>query len=318
MADNGLLVTSGTGTPAPAQEISADLYSRFIQYLDVTPKTAETYSRALRQLAGYFSSIGARSPRREDLLAFKEDLRATGYKPSTISAYMCAARLFFSWTEQEGLYPNIAKHLKGAKLDKEPKRDYLTASQVSEILESIDRGSLRGLRDYAMLALMVTGGLRTIEVSRANIEDLRTAGDHVVLYVQGKGEDERSVYVKIPPQLERAIRAYLKARGKADGKQPLFSSLSNNSKGGRLTTRAISGAVKERLRDAGHNSERLTAHSLRHTAVTLALLAGKPLEEVSFFARHAKLDTTLIYAHHLDATANTCAQAIADVIFSDP
>lgn len=318
MADNGLLVTSGTGTPAPVQEISADLYSRFIQYLDVTPKTAETYSRALRQLAGYLSSNGIRAPRREDLLAFREDLRATGHKPATISAYMTAARLFFSWTEQEGLYPDVAKHLKGAKLDRGHKRDYLTASQVSEILESIDRGSLRGLRDYAMLALMVTGGLRTIEVSRANIEDLRTAGEHVVLYVQGKGRGEKNEFVIISQATERAIRSYLKARGENDGQLPLFSSLSNNSKGGRLTTRAISGAVKERLRAAGYDSERLTAHSLRHTAVTLALLAGKPLEEVKTFARHANLDTTLIYDHALDATANTCAQAIADVIFPDP
>lgn len=316
MRENGLTVTKGTGLTVEAPEISADLYGRFVAYLDVAPKTTETYTKALRQLAGYLSSNGIRRPEREDLLAFRDDLKASGHKPATISAYMTAARLFFSWTEQEGIYPNIAQRLKGAKLDKGHKRDYLTAGQVREILGSIDRDSLHGLRDYAILALMVTGALRTIEVSRANIGDLRAAGDNVVLWIQGKGRGEKNEYVKIKPPTEKALRAYLKERGDAAEDLPLFTSLSNNSKGGRLSTRAISGIIKERFRAAGYNSERLTAHSLRHTAVTLALLQGIPLEEVQQFARHANLQTTLIYSHALEAARNRCAEVITESIFT--
>ena len=309
------LATVQSGNIIEQQEVGTELFTRFIAYLDTTPKTIETYTKALRQLFSYLSFNGIRQPQREDIIAFREELKASGHKPTTIQNYITATKLFFSWTAQEGYYPNIADHLKGAKLDREHKKDYLTSRQVKEVLGSIERDSLQGLRDYAILTLMVTGGLRDIEVSRANIGDLRTAGENTVLYVQGKGRQEKTEYVKISPQVERAIRDYLKARGDAGEEEPLFTSLSNNSKGKRLTTRSISGTVKKRLKEAGYNSERLTAHSLRHTAVTLSLLAGKDITEVQQFARHANIATTMIYNHSLDKAKNSCSEAIAQAIF---
>lgn len=59
---------------------------------------------------------------------------------------------------------------------------------------------------------MVTCGLRTIEVVRADVEDLRTLGSKTVLYVQGKGKDEKSDYVIITREVEKAIRSYLATR----------------------------------------------------------------------------------------------------------
>lgn len=309
------LTVAQSGNIIEQQEIGEELFNRFIAYLDTTPKTIETYTKALRQLFSYFSLNGIRKPQREDIIAFREELKASGHKPTTIQNYITATKLFFSWTGQEGYYPNIADHLKGAKLDREHKKDYLTSRQVKEVLENIERESLQGLRDYAILTLMVTGGLRDIEVSRADIGDLRTAGENTVLYVQGKGRQEKTEYVKISPPVEKAIRAYLKARGDAGEEEPLFTSLSNNSNGKRLTTRSISGTVKNRLKEAGYNSERLTAHSLRHTAVTLSLLAGKDITEVQQFARHANIATTMIYNHSLDKAKNSCSEAIAQAIF---
>lgn len=309
------LIVLDRGDLTVQQTITADLYSRFISYLDAKPKTVQTYTRALRQLMVYFKDHGISSPRREDILAYREWLKETGHKPTTIQNYITATRLFFQWTAQEGLYPNIADHLKGATLSKDHKKDYLTSKQMKKILGTIDTSSLQGLRDYAMLALMVTGGLRTIEVSRANVEDLRTAGDCTALYIQGKGREEKTDYVKIQPEVEDAIRAYLMARGSAAQEEPLFTSTSRNYKGGRLSTRSVSGIVKARMQAAGFDSERLTAHSLRHTAVTLSLLGGEDLQRVQQFARHANLSTTMIYAHNLDRAKNRCEATIAAAIF---
>ena len=136
-----------------------------------------------------------------------------------------------------------------------------------------------------------------------------------MLFVQGKGRDEKTDYIKVSAPVERAIRQYLKERGETDPAAPLFASMSNNSKGQRMTTRSISGMVKQRLQAAGYNSERLTAHSLRHTAVTLALLAGKDITEVQQFARHTNIATTMIYNHALDKAKNTCGAAITEAIF---
>ena len=295
--------------------ITYDTFERFISYLDASPKTIETYTKALRQFFNYIGVHGIRKPQREDVLAFRDDLKASGLKPTTVQNYITATRIFFKWTAQEGLYPNIAEHVKGAKLDKNHKKDYLTSRQAKEVLAGVQTDSEEGLRNYAILSLMVTGGLRTIEVSRADVEDLRTVGESTVLYIQGKGREEKTEYIKISAPVEKAIRSYLKARENVEEGQPLFTSTSNNSKGKRITTRTVSGVVKTALRNAGYDSTRLTAHSLRHTAITLALLAGREITEVQQFARHANLNTTMIYNHSLDQAKNGCSDAISSAIF---
>ena len=296
-------------------EISEELFAQYIRYLDTSQKTVETYTRALRQFFKYLNLNNIRQPQRADILNYKESLKASGLKPSTIQSYITAVRIFFSWTAQERLYPNIAERIKGAKLDRTHKKDSLTSAQVKAVINGIERTTEQGLRDYAILSLMVTGGLRDIEISRANIEDLRTAGENIVLYVQGKGHEEKADYVKIPGPTERAIRDYLKQRKTSSEKDPLFTSTSNNSKGKRLSTRSISGIAKSHLKAAGYNSTRLTAHSFRHTAVTLAILSGQDLTAVQQHARHADFNTTQIYNHSLDKAKNGCAEAIARMIF---
>lgn len=311
---NTLAIVEGSNALQAPQEITEDLYNSFIAYIDASQKTVETYTRAIRQFAKYMAENGIRRPVREDIIAYREWLKED-HKPTTVQNYITAVRLFFQWTEQEKLYPNIADHVKGAKLDRNHKKDYLTSRQVKKVLETAKEDSIIGLRDYAILAVMFTGGLRTIEVSRANIEDLRTAGDDTALYLQGKGHEERTDYVKLMPEVEDALRAYLTARGATDPKEPLFTSTSNNSKGKRISTRTVSGIVKEAFKNAGYNSEKLTAHSTRHTSVTLALMGGQKLEEVQQFARHKNLATTLIYAHNLDRAKNQCEATIAKAIF---
>lgn len=296
------------------QALSEELYLRFVSFIDAKPATVATYTRALRQMFKYFSDNGITHPQREDILSYRDSLKDS-HKPTTVQNYITATRLFFSWTEQERIYPNVAAHVKGAKLDRMHKKDYLTSNQVKTVLADIDRSSAQGLRDYAILALMITGGLRTIEVVRADIGDLRTVGDSVALYIQGKGRDEKTEYVKLSPPVEKAIRDYLRTRGEVTASDPLFTSMSNNSKGQRMTTRSVSGIAKACMVEAGYNSSRLTAHSLRHSAVTLSLLAGRSLEEVQQFARHANIQTTLVYSHALDKAKNGCSQAISNAIF---
>ena len=308
------IIIQGNTAIVTQRAITIDLFTSFIEYLDACPKTVETYTRAIRQFFKYVQEKGISQPTREDIIAYREYLKGS-HKPTTVQNYIVAVRLFFQWTEQKGLYPNVAEHIKGAKLDKNHKKDYLTSRQVKKVLETAKEESLQGLRDYAILALMFTGGLRTIEVSRANIEDLRIAGDSEVLYLQGKGHEEKTDYIKLIPKVEDAIRVYLKARGTLDPTEPLFTSTSNNSRGDRISTRTISGIVKNALKNAGYDSDKLTAHSTRHTAVTLALMGGQKLEEVQQFARHKNLATTLIYAHNLDRAKNNCEATIAKAIF---
>lgn len=297
-------------------EINPALFYRFVQFVDATPRTIETYKKALLRFGDWLASKRITRPTREDVIAYRDELEQS-HKPTTVQTYITAVRLFFKWLDAEGKYPNIADHVKGAKLSKLHKREYLTSSQIKAVLGSFEKVGEHGSRDYAMIALMVTCGLRTIEVVRANIEDLRTRGDSTVIYVQGKGQSERADFVKVSEHVEASLRAYLKTRGTVSKKEPLFTSTSNNSKGCRLSTRTIREVVKSRLRNAGFDDEKWTAHSLRHTAVTLALLAGKRLDEAQQFARHANIATTMIYNHAIDRDKNSCNEAVSQAIFKE-
>ena len=293
--------------------LTSELFTRFTAYIDGSARTVETYSRAIRQFKTWIQAQGIDRPDRADVLRYKEHLRSH-CKPTTVQNYIIAIRQFFKWAAQEGIYENIAEHVKGAKLDREHKKDALTTAQIRDIAASIDRETLQGKRDYAILTLTVTCGLRTIELQRANIEDLRTLGDNSVLYIQGKGREEKTDYVKLPQVVEKAIRAYLKDRA-AGQKAPLFASTSDRNNGDRMTTRSLSRLIKNSFINAGYDSDRLTAHSLRHTAGTLNLLNGGTLEETQQLLRHSKIDTTMIYLHHLDRAKNKSEDRISRAIF---
>ena len=312
---NNLTVSNIAERAEQRQEVTLALYERFISYLDAKPKTVQTYTRALKQFFVYLSENDIKAPQFEHIKAYREYLN-TVCKPATVQAYIFTVRRFFEWTEQAGLYPNIAGKIKGATIDRAPKKDYLTSEQAKAVLGGIERESLQGLRNYAIVALMLTGGLRDIEVCRANIEDIRTVGNNTVIYLQGKGREEKTEYVIVPQPVERALREYLRARGQARPVEPLFISLSNNSKGERMTTRSISAVAKSAMQAVGYNSDRLTAHSLRHTAVTLALIAnGGNIQEAQQFARHSNISTTQIYAHNLEKQNNQCSRLVANAVF---
>ena len=296
-----------------SKKIDNTLLKRFLEYLDASEKTVQTYTRALRQFFKFLYENNITQPQRTDVLAFRDKLKDKGRKPTTIKSYIVAVRLFFQWTNQEGLYPNIAEKIKGAKLDQAHKKDYLTVDQIKDVLNNIDTSTLTGARDYAIILLMVTGGLRTIEVSRADMDDMRNVGNSPALYIQGKGREEKTEYVKLPLQVFKAIGRYREMLEKQY--DVLFVSTSNNNKGQRLTTRSISGIVKKRLKEAGYTSNRLTAHSLRHTAGTLNLMNGGTLEETQQLLRHSNINTTMIYLHHLERENNQSEKRIADALF---
>lgn len=297
------------------QAISSELFTRWTAYIDAKPKTIETYTRAIRQFAKYAAEHGITQPRREDVIAFREELKASGHKPTTVQNYITAVRLFFQWTALEGIYPNIADHVKGARIDTEHKKDPLTTRQVKTLLSSLDRSTLRGKRDYAIIALMLTTGLRTVSVSAADIADLKTAGDTAALYYRGKGHDEKATYVKLAPPVEDAIREYLAARSDRDATAPLFVSSSNRNGSERMTTRSISRIVKTALVSAGLDSDRLTAHSLRHTTATQNLLNGASLEETQQLLDHSRISTTMIYSHAIERAGNRSEERIAKALF---
>ena len=297
---------------------NADLVERFAKFAGVSESSRLTYTKCLRQLFKHFSANAITQPTRENLVDWVEDMKAAGKSASTIQLYVAATKIFFRWLAQENLYPNVADHIKtGVKPSHAHKKDALSAEQCKELVAVVGGESLKDLRDRAILSLMTTAGLRTIEVVRANVGDVRFERGKTFLYVTGKGHSEADEKILLSKQTYRAISAYLKARGRVQANAPLFVSTSRRNRGQRLETQAISRMVKRNLRGIGLDSPRLTAHSLRHSVATNLVYAGLELPAVQMVMRHKSLSTTMIYAAAWSRYNNNAEQILADMIFGD-
>ena len=296
-------LTTRRGNSFSSEAGLADLIQHFLLAQDIKPSSKHLYRIGLTRFLVWLKEQEEREPTRQTILAYKADLNAKRFSALTISNYLVAVRRFFEWAEGVKLYPNIAKGIKGAKRPKGFRKDPLTVAQVKELLNTIDCSTPLGKRDFALLNLLIRTGIRTIEVVRANVGDIRQESGEALLWIQGKGRDAKDEFVLLTEKTLKPIQAYLSERSKPVDAEPLFASLSDMNRGHGLTTRSISRIVKGHLRRIHLNSERLTAHSLRHTAVTLCLQGGATIQEAQALARHADINTTLIYAHNIDRLA---------------
>jgi integrase/recombinase XerD len=279
-----------------------ELLKRFIESQDVSQSSRATYYRELRQFIAWLGETDRMNSlytlQRQDVLAYREHLLTLGKSSYTVDGYMTAVRKFFEWLESEKVYPNIAKGVKGTKKAKGFRKDCLTPFQIREALNSIDKGSVEGLRDHALFNLLIRTGLRTVEVARAQVGDLRQESGEAVLWVQGKGRSNKDEFVVLVDETLKPLREYLSARGEISDTTPLFASISDRNCGLPLTTKSISRIIKNILRGIDLNDKRLTAHSLRHTAISLSIKGGASLEQAQAMARHTDPKTTLIYFHN--------------------
>ena len=295
--------------------LSSTVITRFYTFLDISSVSIRSYRSGIKQFILYLNSEKVSQPKREDVILFKKMLLSNGAKPATVALYLSAIRRFFDWTESEGLYPNITRGVKSPKQDKGHKRDALSGSQLKDCIKAMNCESLEGRRNYAMFLLMATAGLRTIEIVRADIGDIQQVQGTTVLFVCGKGRSDKKEFVKLSEPVAAALSEYLKARGQVEATAPLFASCSRRNLGQRLTTRTVSSVAKKAMLKAGYDSARLTAHSLRHSAATLAIQAGMPLQEVSEFMRHSNISVTMIYVHSVNRLKSECESAITAAIF---
>lgn len=301
--------------PTLATAVFSQEYAiRWVQYLDASESTVKAYTRAIKQFIRWLVDNSIVQPIKENIIQFRDEMKAT-HKATTAQAYLMAVKQFFRWLADEHLYPNIAEKVKSVKIDKGFKKDYLASAQLKDLLAGIDTSTVAGKRDKAIIMLMAICGLRTIEVNRANIEDIRALGDNIALYVQGKGHNEKAEPVILPPVVYEAIKDYLKARAETISNAPLFVSVSNHNAAGRITTKSISRLTANKLTAAGMKTDRITAHSMRHSAITLALKANNGnVQEAMQFARHTNINTTMLYAHNLEKENNTCSRSVANMV----
>jgi site-specific recombinase XerD len=284
---------------------------------DITTATCSTYRVGVDRFITWANIRANLSVDFRQIDDWRAAMRTDGRSKGTINTWLAGLRSFYSWAVGAGrmAYDPTAgvKREKRSGANQHHKRQPLTDREVRRVLAQPDTDTIAGKRDYALLCLFVFNGPRTIEVHRANVDDLQTKAGRMVLYVQGKGHADADDFTVITnPDLEAALHDWLAVRGNDAG--PLFTSLSNRSARGRLSLKAIRTIVKNYFRAAGvvqQDRAPKTTHSLRHTAISNAIRHGAPIQKVQSMARHQSIDTTMIYFHEADRLENPAEAAIS-------
>ena len=278
------------------------LIDRFIASIDAKINSKSTYRRQIKPfiewISDKYSFDNLRFLSQQEIYSYKDALVRAGKSACIISGYLTVVRKFFEWLESQKIFPNIAKSVKGLKKPKGFRKECLTTDQIKSALAVFDTTTLDGLRDYALFNLLVRTGLRTVEVSRATVGDLRQESGEAILLVQGKGRDSKDDFVLLVDEALRPLYKYLASRGPLSENEPLFCSTSNRTRGEPLKERTICGIIKETLRKVDIDDSRITAHSLRHTAVSLSIKNGASLIQAQAMARHSDPKTTMIYFYN--------------------
>lgn len=288
-----------------------ELISNYINQADVSELSKISYKNGLNNFINYIEENNINAIERKNILAYKYDL-LTKYTPNTVNTYLSSVRAFYEYLEVMGISKDITKGVKGAKAPQSHAKEALTVEQTIRLLNSFDLETLTGMRDYAMLNLMINTGLRVMEVQTALVTDIAQSAGKAVLYIQGKGRDTKDNMVILEDNVLQPIREYISKRKNEQG--ALFQGIGNRSAGKPLSKRSISRIAKEAFISIGLDSEKITAHSTRHTAVTLSLLGGATVQEAQAMARHSNINTTMIYSHNINRIENSAESKISSLL----
>ena len=270
----------------------------FLQWRGPGACTRKTYASVFRLFYGWARALEPSLPFGPAVRAWVHHLIASGKKAATVEVHAVALRQLGHYLVREGILAEGVEEDLGLPAPESVvyQRGALSKRQARSLLDLAGSDTTKQKRNQAVLALMARAGLRSCEVVRAKLHDIQVQDGAVVLWVQGKGKLSADSFVVLNEKAREALADYLATRGPALGSDPLIAALDPAQKGP-ITERQIQRMMTGCLRQAELKSERITVHSLRHTAASLAIAAGAPLTSVQRMLRHEDLRTTTRYVH---------------------
>ena len=224
---------------------------------------------------------------------YKGELITKGLKSATINRRLAAIKSLVAYAYNCGHCDFMLESVKGEKLSSYRDTSGVDPETFKRVLGGVDRETLKGVRDYALLMLLWSNALRRSEVSKASIADFDPMTK--TLRIFGKGRGTQSEIVSLGTGTVTAIEAWLEARGETNHDKALFVSVNPGYRDGRLSTQGIYNIVSDRCQDAGI-TKTMSPHRIRHSSITAALEATNgDVRRVQKLSRHSSLNTLLIY-----------------------
>lgn len=254
------------------------------------------YEKALVDFLTWYTNAGKPGLTKATVQNYrKEVLEKQGFSPSTINQRMSAIRKLAEEAADNGLvdqiHANGIARVKGVKSHGVRAGNWLTLEQAQSMIDAPNTDTLKGLRDRAMLAVMIGGGLRRGEVAALTFDHVaQREGRWAIVDLIGKGNRVRTV--PIPSWAKAAIDAWATAADIREG--CVFRSIHKGDwvMGNDLSAQAVRDVVNYYSATLGLE---IAAHDLRRTHAKLAHKGGAGIDQIQLSLGHASIKTTERY-----------------------
>jgi len=274
--------------------------SQWLDTCDCTPCSRETYRRAMRYWYDWMrrSRRNIDAPQDRDVRDYKQSLLSSERSKYTVNRYVNTVVRFYRWcsAQQPQIWRAIGQGVRNEKVSIFCKRA-LTDDELVKLLDSVDTSTVSGMRDYTVILLMASNGLRPKEMCALLVCDIVEEGGVHYLRLLRKGHQAKDCKVKLAAPMYEQLRGYLSMRGVADETEPVFVAHKTEyeGRGHAISESMLTRMIKARMRSVYLTDEMLCAYSLRHTFATRMLRAGKTIDEVSWHMGHTGTAVTLRY-----------------------
>ena len=280
-----------------------------------SPHTRRAYGRALSGFLAWHAAAGAPGFSKATVQRYRASLEARQLSASSINLQLSAVRKLAQEAADNALVPpelaaGIAR-IRGVPRQGTRAGNWLTPAQATALLNLPDTGTRKGVRDRAILGLLIGCGLRRAELAALDVEHLQMRDARwVIPDLAGKGNRIRTV--PVPTWTRILVEEWLRTAGRNGG--PLFPPM--NKAGailhGRLTEDSVWSLVREYGQQIGQPA--LAPHDLRRTCAKLCRASGGELEQIQLLLGHASVETTERYL----GTRQNLVRAVNDHLPVEP
>jgi site-specific recombinase XerD len=286
--------------PLAIQQCGQDGIRRFLEFFTVTIRNKNTrlaYAQAIGQFFNWCEARGIKELSRIEPVVIAAYIEQHSASAPTVKQHLAAIRMLFDWLVTGQLVPhNPATSVRGPKhVVKRGKTPVLTADEARKLLDSIDTSTLVGLRDRALIGVMIYSFARVSAAVTMKVDDFYAEGKRWWLRLHEKGGKRHEVPAH--HNADEYIDAYLKASGISEEKKsPLFRTIDRR---GQISNRAMTRndvfrMVKRRVVATGL-SAKTSCHSFRASGITAYLENGGTIENAQAIAAHESPRTTKLY-----------------------
>ncbi|MFH1852357.1 MAG: site-specific tyrosine recombinase XerD [Candidatus Neomarinimicrobiota bacterium] len=255
------------------------------------------YQRDLKKYLDYLqNSAGLTDLNRiqqKHIRGFIRHLNDTNLAPASVNRIFSAIRSYHLFLKDEKLVSENPTQLLEAPRLPRKLPEVLTVAEVEAILGAVDPQLPLAIRDYAILELLYSAGLRVSELCDMKLSAI--LADDGMLRVTGKGSKQR--FVPLGDQAARVLDEYLKHQRPGLARKSRHSGYLFLSRNGQQLTRMVVWNILKRWSAEAGIAKSVSPHTLRHSFATHLLEGGADLRVVQELLGHTDISTTQIYTH---------------------